>query len=1061
MTRRPAFLALAGLIAASAVPVSARAAAAPERFPLGVSGQSGAVCEAVRNDDDPAAQMRGARAWDVRCRGWDAALGHLYVYGYKGAQAMSPKGLWASALSSRAQCEAPVAAAVPGVVGARRESCKAFAAKVAYVAYSGTARGSGVAAEGFANLADVLETGLRVVAGAARPPKATETLAASAGGQGGAEGGLSAATEAAAAAPENLRERGYNRNLAWRFADAETDFAALAQNAAAPTSIRAEAYLNWALNTSNLGRFTRADALFAQAKALSGGDAALRGEYLSYQALHLRNQKQFKEAIDAAQEARRIFASLQPLSDRGERPQMVKDAGGAMVIGPQLASALRSRTAFATSTLDPGARTRVQIAQTYLTEATAKEATGDPSVARADLERARTILADPSLARIAVWLRVQVEAELARGEQTAGRAAEARVRLAQALVQLRQRQAGSPAEAYLVMELARAESVAGDQAAALRDFAQAIALFKATRGSLGASADSSDAYFNLLLTRIEQDPAHAEDYADRFLAAAESLGSEATADTIARLSARLNQSDSASAGLIRALEDTRRQVRLKEGEIAQLQAQNAYTPALRSVDESALKTLSEQAQALEQKVAAADPRYGQLVTTEVSLKALQAKLKPGELFVKVVLLDQGGYGVAIGPDGAKAYRIPLGQADAGAAVTALRKPFETEGHLPRYDVAASFKLFDALFGPVRERVLKADHIIYEPDPGILAMPIAALATDQKSVDLIAQRRAAIVAKGEGVLSYDGVDWLGKTARTSLVVSAASFVQARDVPASPAKQAFLGFGDSLQARADDPHAFVTVVNRGGLDSSLVDDEICRATRQALLTLKPLKEATQELTTVGATLGAGPSSVVTGAAFSDGLITQRTDLDQYRVLYFATHGLLPQPGGCLPEPALLTSVDDAAAGSDGLLSASKILGLKLDADLVVLSACDTGGGVKGELDRTGLGGAGEALGGLTRAFIYAGARSLIVSHWQIDSEATVRLMTAMFQAKTPSLSGALRQAAASLMASPDQYSHPYYWAAFTVVGDGARPMPGAQLATAASSPASPPAAGRPAS
>ena len=723
---------------------------------------------------------------------------------------------------------------------------------------------------------------------------------------------------------------------------------------------------------------------------------------------------------------------------------MIQDPSGALIVGPQLASALRSRAAFATGALDAGARTRVQIAQTYLTEATAKEAQGDQAGARADLERARAILADTGLARIAVWLRVQVDAELSRQDQAAGRGAESRARLAQALVQLRQRQAGSPAEAYLVMELARAESVTGDQAGALRDFAQAISLFKATRGSLGASADSADAYFSLLLSRIAQDPGRADDYADRFLSAAESLGSEATADTIARLSARLNQSDSASAGLIRALEDTRRQVRLKEGEIAQLQAQNLYPAPVKSVKEGELKLLADQAQALEQKVAAADPKYGQLVTTEVSLKTLQGKLKPGELFVKVVLLDQGGYGVAVASDAVKAYRIPLGQADAEAAVTTLRKPFETEGRLPRYDVAASETLFEALFGPVRDRVLKADHIIYEPDPSILSLPIAALATDQKSVELIAQRRAAIVAKGEGVLSYDGVAWLGKTARTSLVVSAASFVQARDVPASPAKQAFLGFGDSVQAQAGDPHAFVSVVNRGGLDSSLIDDEICRATRQALLTLKPLKEATQELTTVGATLGAGPSSVVTGEAFSDGRIAARTDLDQYRVIYFATHGLLPQPGGCLPEPALLTSVDDASATSDGLLSASKILGLKLDADLVVLSACDTGGGVKGELDQTGLGGAGEALGGLTRAFIYAGARSLIVSHWQIDSQATVKLMTAMFQAKTPSLSGALRQAAASLMASPDQYSHPYYWAAFTVVGDGARPMPGATVA-----------------
>jgi CHAT domain-containing protein len=305
------------------------------------------------------------------------------------------------------------------------------------------------------------------------------------------------------------------------------------------------------------------------------------------------------------------------------------------------------------------------------------------------------------------------------------------------------------------------------------------------------------------------------------------------------------------------------------------------------------------------------------------------------------------------------------------------------------------------------------------------------------VDLIAGRRAAIRAKGEGVLAYDGVHWLGQGADLSLVVSAASFVQARGFPASAGKHAFLGMGDSVQPLASDPRAYASVVNWGGAGQADVD--VCQQTRDALLALKPLKEAAKELNTVGASLDPADAQVITGAAFNDADITQRKDLDQYRVVYFATHGLLPKPGGCLPEPALLTSVGDQAA-SDGLLTASKILQMKLDADLVVLSACDTGGGGGANgADMTGLAGGGEALGGLTRAFIYAGARSLIVSHWSIDSEATVRLMTAMFASHAPTQSGALREAALGLMASPDQYSHPYYWAAFTVVGDGARAMP----------------------
>ena len=125
------------------------------------------------------------------------------------------------------------------------------------------------------------------------------------------------------------------------------------------------------------------------------------------------------------------------------------------------------------------------------------------------------------------------------------------------------------------------------------------------------------------------------------------------------------------------------------------------------------------------------------------------------------------------------------------------------------------------------------------------------------------------------------------------------------------------------------------------------------------------------------------------------------------------------------------------SDGLLVTSEILDLKLDADLVVLSACDTGG-AGGDTSTSGLQGGGEALGGLTRAVIYAGGRSLIVSHWSVDSEATVRLMTGMFSADAPTKAHSLARSQLALQQS-EQFSHPFFWAPFTIVGDGSRPLP----------------------
>jgi CHAT domain-containing protein len=180
---------------------------------------------------------------------------------------------------------------------------------------------------------------------------------------------------------------------------------------------------------------------------------------------------------------------------------------------------------------------------------------------------------------------------------------------------------------------------------------------------------------------------------------------------------------------------------------------------------------------------------------------------------------------------------------------------------------------------------------------------------------------------------------------------------------------------------------------------------------------------------------------GQAFTEAAVKGRTDLNNYKVLYFATHGLLPQPSGCLPEPALVTSLGDG--DSDGLLDASEILDLKLDADLVVLSACDTGGAGADNADQTGLEGSGEALGGLTRAVIYAGGRALIVSHWSIDSAATVRLMTGLFSGSGSTEAEALQRAQVALQQNAD-WSHPYFWAPFTIIGDGSRPVPGSARA-----------------
>jgi CHAT domain-containing protein len=158
-----------------------------------------------------------------------------------------------------------------------------------------------------------------------------------------------------------------------------------------------------------------------------------------------------------------------------------------------------------------------------------------------------------------------------------------------------------------------------------------------------------------------------------------------------------------------------------------------------------------------------------------------------------------------------------------------------------------------------------------------------------------------------------------------------------------------------------------------------------------------------------------------------------LSNYRVIEFATHGLMSGDLPGLAEPALvLTPPKEASPDNDGLLTASKIAALKLDADWVVLSACNTAAS-DGTPDAGGL-------SGLAKAFFYAGARSLLVSNWGVPSHATVKLITGIFDElrkdSTIGRAEALRRAEMAMLAptNPPEFAHPMMWAPFVLAGEG---------------------------
>jgi CHAT domain-containing protein len=199
--------------------------------------------------------------------------------------------------------------------------------------------------------------------------------------------------------------------------------------------------------------------------------------------------------------------------------------------------------------------------------------------------------------------------------------------------------------------------------------------------------------------------------------------------------------------------------------------------------------------------------------------------------------------------------------------------------------------------------------------------------------------------------------------------------------------------------------------------------------------PLHDTADELCAVAKDLKLASDDIVLGANATEATIKTLSDqgkLAQYRVLHFATHGTLAGDIEGTHEPGLiLTPPREQSDLDDGYLSASEVAALKLDADWVILSACNTAaGGSQGA----------EALSGLARAFFYAGARAMLVSHWSVDSAATVKLIThavgATTHDKTLGRAEALRRAMLTMIDKGEaREAHPAYWAPFVVVGEGA--------------------------
>lgn len=358
-------------------------------------------------------------------------------------------------------------------------------------------------------------------------------------------------------------------------------------------------------------------------------------------------------------------------------------------------------------------------------------------------------------------------------------------------------------------------------------------------------------------------------------------------------------------------------------------------------------------------------------------------------------------------------QVPVGSAALETVVARLRRGLEIEGSsVNDFDLDAAHGLYQDLFAGLKDEIADLKRLVIVPAGALANLPFGVLVTKPP-------------VRGQ----YGSAHWLTNDFDISYSPTISAFVNLRSTRlVGQHARSLLAVGNPvlapLQRVAAQEAAFASAI------SSCQSGDIIPP--QLLRSLASLPDTANEIYNVSKALGGNASDILLGARATEPALRAR-NLADYRILYFATHGLLPGEIRCQSQPGIVLTPPSEPAEThfgDGLFDASEIAALPMTADLVVLSACNTAASGKAD--------GGQSLSGLAASFFRAGAKSLLVSHWQVPSAATGALMSSMFAtlSKTPNMSvdTALRTAQLGLSKAPG-FAHPFFWAAFVLMGDGA--------------------------
>ncbi|TYO66080.1 CHAT domain-containing protein [Bradyrhizobium hipponense] len=532
---------------------------------------------------------------------------------------------------------------------------------------------------------------------------------------------------------------------------------------------------------------------------------------------------------------------------------------------------------------------------------------------------------------------------------------------------------------------------------------------------------------------------------------ADAVRGRSVQQALAASSARAAAKDPALAELVRKEQDLTKQVNAQLGTL-----NNVLALASAERDEKGVQQIQAQIVALRQERDKARqeikhkfPTYADLVSPKPpSVAEIRATLGDNEAMLSFYFGQSGSFVWAVpksGPVAFAAVKAKIG--DIETKIRKLREALEPQAamisDIPPFDLKLGYELYELLLRPVESGWKPAKNLIVVTNGALGLLPLSLLPT-----------APAEVAEDEDPLfiGYRNVPWLARTHAVSTVPSAAALRTLRQLPpGKPGRGDLVAFGDPYfnsdqQAEAEAVEAKVQVadasasVMRGGPLKRRNSPKLEGVDSAELGLLPRLPDTADELKSIALALQADPSKVLFLGKSATESAVKTMNLSGFKILAFATHGLVPGELNGLTQPALaLSSPAVTGESGDGLLTMEEILSLKLDADWVILSACNTGAGA---------GAGAEAASGLGRAFFYAGTRALLVTNWSVHSQSARQLVTDLFkrQADDPMLSRsqALREAMMALVDGPGYlgsegktefaYAHPLFWAPYTIIGDG---------------------------